>query len=228
MRGSDGVEAEEGGASRSWPRTLPAAARRLSRRERQALLAVLYRADEAKAEHVRARARLVAGSLHLVLESARAIRPSPDPFAEFLQEGVVALAQAVDVFVRSRGEDFPAFVTAWIRDRLERTRRQLVRERLLFVEHEIDQFPDLDAPDPFSMLAHAEEEAQVEPMLKSLPNGEEQVIRLRFGVGVRDEQTREAICRRLRLDQRRVIYLEEHALLTLRRNSRRWREHLSY
>ena len=54
-------------------------------------------------------------------------------------------------------------------------------------------------------------EQTLETMISRLPVVEQRVLLLRFGIGVREAQSRQAISRELRLEQHRVRYLEENA-----------------
>ena len=60
-------------------------------------------------------------------------------------------------------------------------------------------------------------------MIAQLPQAQQRVLRLRFGIGAREAQSREAISRELRMQHQRVRYLEECGILALRRNVERQR-----
>jgi RNA polymerase primary sigma factor len=61
-------------------------------------------------------------------------------------------------------------------------------------------------------------------LLGTLAGEEEQVLRLRFGIGLPDPQSFEEIGRSLGMDPKRVSRLESRALSMLKRRARRFRD----
>ena len=139
--------------------------------------------------------------------------------AELVQEGVLALARAVDAFTSRNQHDFARFAGVWVARCLRRVRRAWARERALLVDDAVEGLSDPERNDPFSAASHAELEERLETMIRNLPSDQQRVLRLRFGIGVREAQSREAISKELRLEPQRVRYLEERALSTLRRRA---------
>ena len=108
-------------------------------------------------------------------------------------------------------------VTRWLR----RTMRAWARERRLLVGDAVDGLIDDQLSDPFSAASQAELEQRMAGMVSLLPEVQQRVLRLRFGIGTREAYSREAIGKELCLDEQRVRYLEERALLALRRRDER-------
>jgi RNA polymerase sigma factor (sigma-70 family) len=165
-------------------------------------------------EHSAVRARLVAGSYSIVLRCLRRVA-EPHSVAELVQEGVLALCRAIDLFLMEHKKGFVRFVELRVTRRLRRLARAWARERrLLVVGTEGLSDPSFD--DPFATLEQSEAQQKLEALLEGLPELQQRVIRLRFGVGVREPTSTETISKNLCLPHQRVRYLEERALCTLR------------
>ena len=143
--------------------------------------------------------------------------------AELVQEGVIALARAVDAFASRKQHAFLRFARACVARCLRRVLRAWARERELMVNDAIEELSDPDHHDAFSAASQSESEERLETMMSHLPTDQQRVIRLRFGIGAREAQSREEIGKELGLGLQRVRYLEERALSTLRRQVARSR-----
>jgi len=192
----------------------------LSAAQQQSLIRRLRRSNTSATERQQIRARLVSGTFQVVLHCLHRIGRHRR-FAELVQEAVLALAHAVDVFARRDRHDFARFAAMRITKRLRRILRAWAREPLVLVGDSIDALSDGRDADPFSAASQTELGERLESMMSRLPEMEQRVLRLRFGLGTREAQSREAIGKELLLDQQRVRYLEERALSTLRRRAAR-------
>jgi RNA polymerase sigma factor (sigma-70 family) len=196
----------------------------LSRTQQRALFRRLRRPETSQRERDELRSRLVAGTLQVVVTCLRGIS-GRRRVAELAQEGVLALARAVDAFPNHNQHDFARFAGAWVARCLRRVRRMWARERELLVSDSLDRLSDPELADPFSAASQTELEERLDDMMRQLPTDQQRVIRLRFGIGTREAQSREAIGKQLQLGLQRVRYLEERALSTLRRRATRSRNH---
>ena len=192
----------------------------LSVAQQQSLLRRLRRTNTSAGERQQIRSRLVSGMFQVVLHCLRRIGRHRR-LAELIQEAVLALAHAVDAFPRRGRRDFARFAAVRITRRLRRIVRAWAREPLIPMGDSIDALSDGRDEDPFSAVSHCELGERLESMMVVLPELEQRVLRLRFGLGTREAQSREAIAKELSLDQQRVRYLEERALSTLRRRAAR-------
>jgi RNA polymerase sigma factor (sigma-70 family) len=173
-------------------------------------------------EREQLRSRLFAGTFQVVLSCLRRLS-AHQRFAELVQEGALALAHALDQFTARDRRDFTRFAAARVRKWLRRVTRGWARERRLLVDQPIEALSDEHINDPFAAASQSEFDERLEVMLNRLPSVEQRVLRLRFGIGAREAQNREAIAKELRLEQHRVRYLEERGLLALRRSVERLR-----
>jgi RNA polymerase sigma factor (sigma-70 family) len=204
------------------PRHVP-----LSPAQQQTLFRRLRQHGTSARERDLLRSRLVSGTLQIVLHCLRRVGERT-LLAEMVQEGVLALARAVDLFVKHERTDFSRFAAARVSRWLRRFKRKWLHDRLLLVDQSVDALADNQTDDPFLAASQIEREERLEAMIEKLPHAQQRVLRLRFGIGTREAQSRDAISRELRMERQRVKYLEECALLTLRRNvvrqrPRKWR-----
>jgi RNA polymerase primary sigma factor len=84
----------------------------------------------------------------------------------------------------------------------------------------IDAREGLFPPDPADIVQAAELRAAVKGMLSSLPNKDEQIIRLRFGIGVDAPLTLEELGQRYAVTRERIRQIESKAIQKLRHPSR--------
>jgi RNA polymerase sigma factor (sigma-70 family) len=194
----------------------------LSQTQQQALFRRMRRPETSPHERDQLRSRIVAGTLQVVVHCLRGIN-GQQRLAELVQEGVLALARAVDAFAARKQHDFLRFAGACVARCLRRVLRAWARERELLVNDAIEEISDPDHHDAFSAASQAELEERLETLMRHLPSDQQRVIRLRFGIGAREAQSREEIGKELRLGLQRVGYLEERALSTLRRRVARSR-----
>jgi RNA polymerase sigma factor (sigma-70 family) len=188
----------------------------LSQTQQRALFRRLRRPETSPHERDQLRSRIVSGTLQVVVHCLRGIN-GRQRLAELVQEGVLALARAVDTFAGRKQNDFLRFAGACVARCLHRILRRWARERELLVNDAIEELSDPEHHDAFSAAAQTELEERLETMMRHLPTDQQRVLRLRFGIGAREAQSREEIGKELRLEPQRVHYLEERALSTLRR-----------
>lgn len=199
------------------PRSVP-----LSAAQQQALFRRLRRPGTSALEREQLRSRLVVGTLQIVLGCLRRLG-GRQRLAELAQEGVLALIHAVDIFAKRDRNDFTRFAALRVARWLRGVKRRWARERVLWVDEPVDALSDSELSDPFSATSQLELGERLEAMLAHLPEVQQRVLRLRFGIGAREAQSREAISKELRLELQRVRSLEERALLALRRRVERQR-----
>jgi RNA polymerase sigma factor (sigma-70 family) len=194
----------------------------LSSSQQRALFRELRRPGTSARKRDLLRARLVVGTLPIVLHCLQRVADR-QRFSELVQEGLLALLHAVDLFATRNRNDFTRFAAVRVARWLRGIQRRWARERAVLVDTPIEDLGDHEISDPFSVTSQTESEERLEMMVSHLPEIQQRVLRLRFGIGVREAQSREVISRELRLEQQRVRYLEERALLTLRRSVERQR-----
>jgi RNA polymerase sigma factor (sigma-70 family) len=192
----------------------------LSSAEQRALFRKLRRPGTSAREREQLRSLLVVGTFRVVLHCLRSVA-GRQRVAELVQEGVLALADAVDVFATCNRTDFVRFAVTRVARWLGGIQRRWKRERSILVETPVELLGDEQTSDPFSAASQLELEERLQEMIGCLPDAQQRVLRLRFGIGVREAQSREAISRELSMERQRVRYLEERALLTLRRRVER-------
>ena len=83
-----------------------------------------------------------------------------------------------------------------------------------------DFFEDSQFRDPFDTVIETQMSTRIEAVLKSLKLREAEVIKLRFGIGIKDKQTLEEIGERFGVTRERVRQIEKSALRKLRHPSR--------
>jgi RNA polymerase primary sigma factor len=76
----------------------------------------------------------------------------------------------------------------------------------------LQNLTDTDAPDPIEELARRESLERVERLLKRLSPREEQIVRLRFGVGFDRPRSLSEVGKRVKLSRERVRQLVAHAV----------------
>jgi RNA polymerase primary sigma factor len=98
--------------------------------EKPTAKAYLERLSEARTAHERAKNRLVAANLRLVLAMARRYNQNLMPLSDLVQEGNLGLMRAVEGYDHRRGFRFSTYASWWIRHALNRglsDRGRLVR-----------------------------------------------------------------------------------------------------
>jgi RNA polymerase sigma factor (sigma-70 family) len=192
--------------------------------EQQALFAALRHGIRLDAPSIRA--RLVESNLHVVVEQARLFRGRGVALADLAQEGCLALIRAVDQFEPPRHAEFARYAVWLIRRRLRHvTRANGIDPRLYGVDvsSDLDIVEDSSSLDPYASTVRAEVERTAHALLGLLAAEEENILRLRFGIGQDDPQSFEEIGRHLGMDPKRVSRLESRALSVLKRRARRLR-----
>jgi RNA polymerase sporulation-specific sigma factor len=175
------------------------------------------------------RARLVESNLHVVVEQARLFRGRGVALADLAQEGSVALIRAVDRFEPPRHTEFARYAVWLIRRRL----RQVTRATLGAYEFFASDASVLDLSaddmdfDPYATTFRAEVERRAHSLLGMLDDEEEQILKLRFGIGLLDPQSFEEIGKSLGMDPKRVSRVESRALSLLKRRARRFRSEMA-
>jgi RNA polymerase primary sigma factor len=85
----------------------------------------------------------------------------------------------------------------------------------------IDTLHDSQQPDPADLLMQSELRQQLHGVLAKLPARQAHVLRLRYGIGVDEPHTLDAIGQQLGLSRERIRQIEQEALRRLRSNAYR-------
>jgi RNA polymerase sporulation-specific sigma factor len=196
----------------------------LCRDEQQRLLDALKAGIALDARSIRA--RLVESNLGVVMEQARLFRGRGVALADLAQEGSIALIRAVDQFESPRHAEFARYAVWLIRRRLRQVTREVLdaRETCAADDMPTELIDDSTEIDPHATTFRAEVERTAHCLLGTLEGEEEQVLRLRFGIGLADPQSFEEVGRSLGMDPKRVSRLESRALAALKRRARRFRD----
>jgi RNA polymerase primary sigma factor len=188
-------------------------------------LTLATRARQGDAE---ARERLIHAHLPLVVRVAKLYMLPCDEIMDLIQEGNIGLIYAVDKFDPTRGTKFSTYAFFWINKQIQR-----------FLNHEPDALVSLDteltdssehlllsdtiADSPTILgsqtiqhidtkIEHEELQRQVREMLSHLPEREQEVLRLLYGMDLRRSYTVSEVAKMLRISKVRVCQLRDRAL----------------
>ena len=155
-------------------------------------------ATRARQDDTEARNQLIHAHLSLVVRVAKVYMPPCDEIMDLIQEGNIGLIYAVDKFDPTRGTKFSTYAFYWINKHIQR-----------FLNHEPDDLVSLDMEITDSSeylllsdtiedrptllggqtiqhidtkIEHEELQSKVREMLSHLPEREQEVIRLLYGL----------------------------------------------
>ena len=175
-----------------------------------------------------AREQLIHAHLLMVINIARQYQRPGVEMLDLIQEGNIGLIKAVDKFDPTRDTKFSTYAFFWINKHIQR-----------FLNHEPDALVSLDTEltdsseylllsdtiaDRPSLLGsqtiqhidakieHEELQRQVRQMLSRLPEREQEVLRLLYGIDLRRSYTVSEVARMLRVSKVRVCQLRDRAL----------------
>ena len=175
-----------------------------------------------------ARDQLIQTHLRMVVHIARQyLRPGVE-MLDLIQEGNIGLIKAVDMFDPTQGHRLTTLAFYWINKHIQR-----------FLNHEPEELVSLDMeiydgsetlllsdtiedkgtilggqtiPHIDAVMEHEEMQSKVREMLSRLPEREQEVLRLLYGIDLRRSYTVSEVARMLRVSKVRVCQLRDRAL----------------
>ena len=153
-----------------------------------------------------ARDRFIRANLRLVIGVATQYVGSRIPLMDLIAEGNLGLIRAVHGFDPSRNCRFSTYAIWWVRQAIQRAIIKTRREA-----------PGRGIAEREAKVLPAAEQGNVEGLLGRLRAREEEVVRLRFGLGPTPAMTLQAIASQLGVTRERVRQIEQAALGRLRR-----------
>lgn len=204
----------------------------LSREEEAELARRVREGDE------QALSRLVEANLRFVVSIAKRYRNRGVPLSDLVNEGNLGLIRAARRFDERRGVRFISYAVFWVRQAMlqalvegaevqgaeEEPLRYVSLDRPLRESQETrlgDVVADESSEGPEARIeAHALRDA-LDSSLTYLPEREERILRLYFGLDDGEPRSLDEIGRRLRISRERTRQLKERALARLRAHARR-------
>lgn len=207
----------------------------LTGEEEMALARRIREGDEAAVE------RLVSANLRFVVSVAKRYQNRGLPLSDLVNEGNVGLLRAARRFdERKGGVRFISYAVWWIRQGMLQalSERQGIRGcgpddmplRYVSLDTRIwenretclqDVIPDESVEGPEERADHEALRDALDSSLTCLPEREEQILRLSFGLDDEEPQTLDKIGSRLHISRERARQLKERALTRLRLGLRR-------
>jgi RNA polymerase sigma factor (sigma-70 family) len=201
---------------------------RLPRTGRQRTLRLISLAREDGPQAAAAREELVLTNLGLVYaEALRLCRLSGADRDDLVQEGILGLLRAIQLFDPDRGSSFSTYACWWIRQRMLRYLQQLSPSPRTTALLSLDapacegggplgELIAADDPVPEELLEREGLRQQLRLLVSELPDRQRRALELRFGLdGGEGLPLREAAVR-MGISAEGVRQLEERALRTLR------------
>jgi RNA polymerase primary sigma factor len=195
-------------------------------REEEAELARRSRAGDDAARH-----RLVSANLRFVVSVARRYRHSGVPLADLVNEGNLGLLRAAERFDETHGVRFVSYAIWWIRQGM---RQAIARDaelngdlavRRLSLDEPLggettaalqELVPDDRSEAPEERVLRAGMRHAVDSSLTDLPEREQLVLRLYYGLDGAPPSTLEEVGEHLGVTRERVRQIKERALSRMR------------
>lgn len=193
-------------------------------------------ARRARAGDIAARQRLVSANLRFVVSVARRYRHSGVPLADLVNEGNLGLLRAAERFDESHGVRFVSYAIWWIRQGMMRA---IARDAELNGEHGVRRLsldepmnggrttalqelvPDRGSEAPEERVLRTGMRDAVDSSLTDLPEREQMVLRLYYGLDGTPPYTLEEVGEHLGVTRERARQMKERALARLRAGARR-------
>jgi len=171
-------------------------------------------ARAAQAGDREARDRLVCGHWKFVVWIAKRYRHCGIALADLVNEGVLGLMRAIELFEPERGVRFCTYAAYWIRQAVLRAIAD--QSRVLSLDAAERPCADRHGPSPTDAAHDSMMAEGIEAALHRLPPREAEILRLRFGLGDGHEHTLEEVSRLFRITRERVRQIQLKAMARLR------------
>ena len=186
----------------------------LSAKEEQAAFAAMRAGDAA------ARETLICHNLRLVAHIVKKYYTVSGGQDDFISIGTIGLIKAVDTYDCTRTTRFASYASRCIENELRMQLRHTRREAGTVslqepLETLADVLPDLATMEEDCELRDAA--AQLRQLVTALPEREQQILTLRYGLDGAVPQTQQQIAAQFGISRSYVSRLEKHALARLRR-----------
>lgn len=204
----------------------------LSREEEMELARRIREGDEEALQ------RLVEGNLRFVVSIAKRYQNRGVPLSDLVNEGNLGLIRAARRFDERRGVRFISYAVFWVRQAIlqalaegaEVQAPEDERVRCVSLDSPIwesretnlgDVVADETADGPEALIEAHDLRDALDSSLTRLPEREERILRLYFGLDDGEPRTLDEIGRRLRISRERARQLKDRALSRLRAHARR-------
>lgn len=204
----------------------------LSREEEADLARRVREGDE------RAIGRLVEGNLRFVVSIAKRYQNRGVPLSDLVNEGNLGLMRAARRFDERRGVRFISYAVFWVRQAIlqalaegsemrgaeDEPLRCVSLDRPIWESRETrlgDVVADDSAAGPEALIEADDLRHALDSSLTCLPEREQLILRLYFGLDDGEARPLDEIGRRLRISRERARQLKERALARLRVHARR-------
>ena len=175
-----------------------------------------------------AREKLIRHNLRLVAHIAKKYYALPSEQDDLISIGTIGLMKAVDTFDSTRRARFSTYASRCIENELRMQLRHTRREAgTVSLQEPLETGADsgmLTLADVLPDLATMEEDcelrdaaAQLRQLVTALPEREQQILTLRYGLNGAVPQTQQQIAAQFGISRSYVSRLEKHALARLRR-----------
>lgn len=190
-------------------------------------------AQQARQGDPEARERLIHANLPLVVRVAKIYMPPCDEMLDLIQEGNIGLIRAVDKFDPERGTKFSTYAYFWIHKQIQIYLKKNTDHTLSLDMEITDSSEYLLLSDTIEdkatllgnqgiknidlLIEQEEQQHQVRVLFCHLSEREQEVLRLLYGIGLREGYNITQVAEILRISKVRVCQLRDRALRKMRR-----------